>query len=129
MRTGFDVCYAPRKTYFARRYSYIPNVRLLPLKGNRKLFRGGNSVKGNGFYLPFEKGSTLKGKEQILFFESRPLFRRNLACRKSNKKLSNAPFRPPPPSHLYKMAESLPSVSSLHKCFPNNAENLIASPL
>ena len=59
--------------------------------------RGMNTLSGEVtlskcFCLPFVKGSTLKRKnllpkgEQILSFESRPLFRRGLKCEKANRK-------------------------------------------
>ena len=62
------------------------------------------------FCLPFEKGSSLKEKEfalmgsKFFFFQSRPLFRSGLMCRKVNRKSQKL-------SPCYKMVKNLPNLS------------------
>ena len=72
------------------------------------------------FCLPSEKGSTLIGKNWLpkganSFLQSRPLFRRDLMCRKANKKSQKLP-------PLHKKIEDLPSVSS-----PLNSDTFVLS--
>ena len=69
--------------------AYNPELDLRRILKGMDTLSGEATIKINS--APSEKGSTWKGKkcypwEQILYFQSRPFFRRDFVCRKVNRK-------------------------------------------